>query len=43
MSLACDFFRILRFPHNRLTVGEAPRAYDMQQHRAFLLRREIGA
>ncbi|KAB2777884.1 MULTISPECIES: DUF2840 domain-containing protein [Pseudomonadota] len=32
-----------RHVHNRLTVGEAPRAYDMQQHRAFLLRREIGA
>lgn len=29
--------------HNRLTVGETPRAYDAQQHRAFLLRREIGA
>lgn len=28
-----------RHVHNRLTVGEAPRAYDAQQHRAFLLRR----
>lgn len=32
-----------RHVHNRLTVGEAPRDYDAQQHRAFLLRREIGA
>ena len=32
-----------RHVHNRLTVGEAPRPYDAQQHRAFLLRREIGA
>jgi hypothetical protein len=32
-----------RHVHNRLTVGARPRAYDMQQHRAFLLRREIGA
>lgn len=32
-----------RHVHNRLTVGEAPRAYDAQQHRAFLLRRELGA
>ncbi|QNA82575.1 DUF2840 domain-containing protein [Sphingomonas sp. So64.6b] len=32
-----------RHVHNRLTAGEAPRAYDAQQHRAFLLRREIGA
>ena len=30
-----------RHVHNRLTVGEAPRAYDAQQHRAFLLRRRI--
>ncbi|MGH6760355.1 MAG: DUF2840 domain-containing protein [Phyllobacterium sp.] len=28
-----------RHVHNRLTVGETPRAYDAQQHRAFLLRR----
>lgn len=32
-----------RHVHNRLTAGEAPRAYGAQQHRAFLLRREIGA
>ena len=30
-----------RHVHNRLAVGEAPRAYDAQQHRAFLLRRRI--
>ncbi|HEY9579537.1 MAG TPA: DUF2840 domain-containing protein [Rhizorhapis sp.] len=28
-----------RHVHNRLTVGEPPRAYSQQQHRAFLLRR----
>ncbi|WCM27362.1 DUF2840 domain-containing protein [Sphingomonas sp. QA11] len=32
-----------RHVHNRMTVGETPRAYGPQQHRAFLLRREIGA
>ncbi|MBJ7402594.1 MULTISPECIES: DUF2840 domain-containing protein [Hyphomicrobiales] len=32
-----------RHVHNRLTVGEAPRAYGLRQHQAFLLRREIGA
>lgn len=32
-----------RHVHNRLTIGEAPRAYDAQQHHAFLLRREVGA
>ena len=32
-----------RHVHNRMTVGETPRAYDPRQHRAFLLRREIGA
>ena len=32
-----------RHVHNRMTVGETPRAYDARQHRAFLLRREIGA
>ena len=30
-----------RHVHNRLTAGETPRAYDAQQHRAFLLRRRI--
>ena len=29
--------------HNRMTIGETPRAYGFRQHRAFLLRREIGA
>jgi hypothetical protein len=28
-----------RHVHNRLTAGEAPRAYSAEQHRAFLLRR----
>lgn len=32
-----------RHVHNRLVAGETPRAYTMQRHRAFLLRREIGA
>ena len=32
-----------RHVHNRLAAGEAPRAYTMQRHRAFLLRQEIGA
>ena len=32
-----------RHVHNRMTVGETPRAYGPRQHRAFLLRREIGA
>jgi hypothetical protein len=32
-----------RHVHNRLAVGEAPRAYTMQRHRAFLLARRIGA
>lgn len=32
-----------RHVHNRMAVGETPRAYTMQRHRAFLLRREIGA
>ena len=32
-----------RHVHNRMTAGEAPRAYGPRQHRAFLLRREIGA
>jgi hypothetical protein len=29
--------------HNRLAAGEAPRAYTQRRHRAFLLRRRIGA
>lgn len=32
-----------RHAHNRLAVGETPRAYTVQRHRAFLLRQEIGA
>ena len=32
-----------RHVHNRLTAGDAPRAYEAQHHRAFLLRRKIGA
>lgn len=32
-----------RHVHNRLAAGEAPRAYTIQRHRAFLLRQEIGA
>ncbi|OJY74086.1 MULTISPECIES: DUF2840 domain-containing protein [unclassified Rhizobium] len=32
-----------RHVHNRLAAGETPRAYTMQRHRAFLLRREIDA
>jgi len=32
-----------RHVHNRLAASETPRAYTMQRHRAFLLRREIGA
>jgi len=32
-----------RHVHNRLIAGETPRAYTLQRHRAFLLRREIGA
>lgn len=32
-----------RHAHNRLAAGEAPRAYTMQRHRAFLLAQRIGA
>lgn len=32
-----------RHVHNRLSAGEAPRAYTQRRHRAFLLRQEIGA
>lgn len=32
-----------RHVHNRLAVGETPRAYTMQRHRAFLLARRMGA
>lgn len=32
-----------RHVHNRLAAGETPRTYTMAHHRAFLLRREIGA
>ncbi|GGD35536.1 DUF2840 domain-containing protein [Aureimonas glaciei] len=30
-----------RHVHNRLAVGEPPRTYSQQQHRAFLLRRRV--
>ena len=32
-----------RHVHNRLAAGEEPRAYTGTQHRAWLMRREIGA
>ena len=32
-----------RHVHNRMTIGETPRAYGLRQHRAFLMRRQIGA
>lgn len=32
-----------RHVHNRLAAGETPRSYTPAHHRAFLLRREIGA
>lgn len=32
-----------RHVHNRLAAGETPRTYTPAHHRAFLLRREIGA
>ncbi|MBB6011291.1 hypothetical protein HNR59_000636 [Aquamicrobium lusatiense] len=32
-----------RHVHNRLAVGETPRDYTMQRHRAFLLARRMGA
>lgn len=32
-----------RHVHNRLLIGEAPRAYDRDHHRAWLLRRRIDA
>ncbi|MFG1287875.1 DUF2840 domain-containing protein [Xanthobacter versatilis] len=31
-----------RHAHNRLVAGQVPRAYTMEQHRAFLLRRRVG-
>ena len=30
-----------RHIHNRMTAGEAPRAYTLEQHRAFVLRRSV--
>ena len=30
-----------RHVHNRITAGQAPRAYTMERHRAWLKRREI--
>ena len=32
-----------RHVHNRLSAGEAPRAYDLARHRAWLLRQRISA
>ena len=32
-----------RHVHNRFAVGETPRAYTIQRHRAFVLARRIGA
>ncbi|QJX05003.1 DUF2840 domain-containing protein [Rhizobium brockwellii] len=39
-EVAPDYWRHV---HNRLAVGETPRAYTTQRHRAFLLARRIGA
>ncbi len=30
-----------RHVHNRMTIGHQPRAYTLEQHRAFLLRRKV--
>ena len=32
-----------RHVHNRMAVGQQPRAYTVEQHRAFLLRRRAGS
>ncbi|MBX3565921.1 MAG: DUF2840 domain-containing protein [Sphingomonas sp.] len=39
-AVAPDYWR---HAHNRLIAGYAPRAYSLARHRAWLLRREIGA
>lgn len=39
-AVAPDYWRHV---HNRLIAGHAPRAYSLVRHRAWLLRREIGA
>lgn len=39
-AVAPDYWR---HAHNRLIVGHAPRAYSLARHRAWLLRREVGA
>jgi len=39
-AVAPDYWR---HAHNRLVAGYAPRAYSLARHRAWLLRREIGA
>jgi len=39
-AVAPDYWR---HAHNRLTAGYVPRAYSLARHRAWLLRREIGA
>ena len=32
-----------RHVHNRIAAGQQPRAYALGQHKAFLLRRRVGA
>ncbi|PCD02221.1 glycosidase [Sphingomonas spermidinifaciens] len=39
-AVAPDYWR---HAHNRLVAGQASRAYSLARHRAWLLRREIGA
>ena len=39
-TIAPDYWRHV---HNRLAAGDEPRAYTLRRHRAFLLRRRIGA
>lgn len=39
-SAAPDYWR---HAHNRLVAGHKPRAYSLARHRAWLLRRELGA
>lgn len=39
-AVAPDYWR---HAHNRLIAGFAPRAYSLARHRAWLLRRELGA
>ena len=39
-DIAPDYWRHI---HNRLTAGLAPRAYGLTRHRAWRMRRELGA